>query len=204
MKNILVADNTLSLSATVKNEGSNTVTLYMGYAVYTKDRILLGGQNYPLTDTSKILNVISYDKNAIIVDAYDEWTKNCYLALDVKDDMSDIPYMNLANGKISEIHQLENGNAEIVLDRPLSSELKIGSKVRVTGRSGAFLYTNIIKIQPGEEKNINSAIQKDSNSIVYNNKTFSKGVYYAAPLILSYSSDDKENTVLIKDFCISY
>lgn len=205
-KRFIVADNTLSSSVTIKNTGETPTTIYLGYGAYTQDHVWLNDKNYPFKGINNVLKVISHSEtsNIIIVDSYSEWSKGCHLALEAKEDMSDIPNNNFA-GTISEIKKLENGQAEIILSKPLKSKLDEGTKVRIHGKDGAYIYTKTKNLQPGEEQTFTSTIKKDDSFLGYSPKAFSRGVYYVVPIILSYSVDpDKENTVLIKNFTISY
>ena len=208
-KKILIEDDKpLSSSVKIKNTGDTVVRIYAGYAVYSKEHFLLDGKNYPYTDPDQILTVISSapEKNQIIVDQYPDWRKGCYLALNAKRDSSDIPSMLLA-GKIIDVKKLENNYAEITLDKSIPKDLKKGSKVRINGLNGSYLYTDILTLQPQEEKIITSRIQKDNSLLEYlpKAKAFPKGVYYVIPLILSYTVEpNKDNTVHISDFTISY
>ena len=60
-------------------------------------------------------------------------------------------------------------------------------------------------LQPGEMVTFKSAIKKDDNYFMFSLKAFCHGTYYVIPLILSNSLDsDKENTILITDFSVSY
>ena len=152
------------------------------------------------------MKVVSHSEasNIIKVDSYSEWSKGCHLALEAKEDMSDIPNNNFA-GIISEIKKLENGQAEIILSKPLKSKLDEGTKVRIHGLDGAYLYTKIKNLQPGEEQTFTSTIKKDDSFLGFSSKAFSRGVYYVVPIILSYSADaSKDNTVLISNYSISY
>lgn len=206
-KKIFVNDNTFSTSATIKNIGENAVRIYMGYAVYTKDKIKLDPRNYPYNNINKVLSVVSSSKGdkTIVVDSYTDWTKNCFLALNAKEDMSDIPNTVFVGGRIVDMKKLENGQAEITLEKPLDSTIKEGTTLRVHGPGGAFLYTQIKTLQPEEEYSFSSSIQKDESFLQYTPKAFSRGVYFVIPLILSYSVDPSlDNTVLISNFITSY
>ena len=204
---IIVADNTFQTSVRIKNIGIQATRIMIGYAVYSKEHIKLDGRSFPYQNFNKVLSVISSEagSSSIIVDSYPQWQKKCYLALNAKDDLSDIPSIDFPEGLIHEIKELSNGQAEIILDKPLQKALTKGSKVRVHGRSGAFLYTNKKVLQPGEEETFVSTIRKNDSYILYSPKAFSKNVSYVIPLILSYSEDPAENnTVLISDYTVSY
>lgn len=207
-KKIYTRDNTISRSIKIKNTGDAPATVYICYAAYTKDGIKLFACNYPYKKTSKTMSVISSSNgsNKIIVDSYSDWAKGCILAMNAKDDLSDIPNTTLFEGKIVEIKQLDNGQAEITLDKPLKSAVAKGTKVRVHGTTGSYPYTHIVKsLKAGEEQILNSTIKKDDQFLEYSSKTLSRGVYYVVPLILSYSDDaTKENTIQISDYSISY
>ena len=153
------------------------------------------------------MTVISSSKGSekIIVDSYVEWDKNCYLALNAKDDFSDIPNNTFTDGKIIEFKKLENGNAEITLDKPLTSKIMEGTKIRVHGQGGSNLYTGIKTLQPGEEQVFTAARKKDNDVLEFSSNILPRGTYYATPMVLSYSVDpNKDNTILIKDYVISY
>lgn len=206
-KRILLTNNTLSSSVTIKNTGSEDTQVYVGYIAYAKDKVQLDGKNYPYKNNNNILSIVSSltGSNKIIVDSFPEWAKNCYLAIDAKEDMSDIPCKTFLDGRISEVRKLENGHAEITLDKPLKAELAKGTKIRVHGQGGSYLYTSSKKIHPGEELVFNSTAQKDDSSVEYSAKAFPKGVYSVIPVILSYSSDsNKDNTIIVRDYSIHY
>ena len=206
-KNFLISDHPFNLSVKAKNTGKETTRLYVGYAIYTKNRKVLSPANYPYKDTSKILTVISSVEGSdkIIVDSLPEWRKESSLAVNVKEDMSDIPECSFVDGTIVDVKEIENGHAEITLDKPVVKGLEKGTKVRVHGVIGAFIYTNIVDLQPGQEELLSSTIAKDDAYLQYSSKAFSRGVYYAVPMIRSYSSNpNNDNTILITDFSISY
>lgn len=207
LKKFFIKDNILTSSLKVKNIGEQACTVSIGFSAYTKDGIGLNGRNYPYIKTSSVLTVLSSQEGSdkVIVDSYPDWGKNCYLALNAKDDLSDIPNTTFADGKILEVKKMDDGKAEITLDKPLKSKLEEGTKVRVHGRSGAYLYTFNKRLQPGDEQIISSTIQKDDNFLEYSSKAFPRGTYYVVPIILSYSTDSNiENTILIQDFSIKY
>ena len=205
-KKIYVSDNTISSSVTIKNTGESTAVVYFGYDVYGKDLSSLKGGNFPFGN-NKAVNVVSAPagSHTMIVDAYSIWQKGCFVALNAKDDLSDLPNSTFLDGRIVEIKKLKNDQAEIVLDKPLLSELKPGTKIRVHGVSGAFLYMQVKKMEPGEEETFTGTIKKDDSFLAYSSKAFPRGTYYVIPFILSYSADPKvKNTVLIRDFTVSY
>ena len=206
-KNILVSDNSIQTSVTIKNIGDSPTIVYVGFNTFTGNQTRLDDRNYPFRNKNTILHVVSYEEGSdkIIVDSYPDWTKYCYLALNVKDDLSDIPNLTLAEGRIMEVKQLPNDQAEITLGKPLATPLKKGDPVRVHGVSGVNLYMNTKTLQPGEEAVFNSTIQKDDTFLQYSAKSFSKGVFYVRPLIFSNSPDvEKVNMISIRDYSISY
>lgn len=206
-KKILTEDNPLTCSMTIKNTGTCSTYIHIGYAVYTKDQIKLDGRNYPYRANCKALNVISASagSNKIIIDNYSDWTKNCHLALNAKDDLSDIPNKTLLEGRIVEIKKMNNGQAEITLDKPLNIQLKDGTKIRVHGQGGSYLYTQSKTLQPGNEEIFTSTLKKDDGALEYSSKAFSKDVYFVIPVILSYSVDPNiENSITINDFTVSF
>ena len=210
INNILVSDNPINMSVKIKNTGTKPTRIYLGYAVYSKNGILLSGNNYPYNNINKILYIISSEEGSdkIIVDSMPEWAKNCQLALNAQEDLSDIPNTSFADGKIANIKLLSNGHAEITMDQPLKKALKTGMQVRITGVAGAYFYTNVRDFQPDKEEILNSSICKDNSCIQYSSgasNTLPKGAYHIKPLILSYSTNSKEdNTILISDFLVSF
>jgi len=204
-KKILVSDNTLTNTVKIKNTGENSTVVYVGYATYTKDQIRLDGRNYPYKKDSKNLSIVSIEAdNKIIVNSYSDWAKNCFLAINTKEDLSDVPN-NVFAGRIAEIKELKNGQAEITLEENVKTKFEKGTNVRVHGASGAYLYMNIQVLDPGEEVVFSSKIKKDDSFREYSNQALSRGVYCVIPVILSYSIDPKkDNTIQISDYVISY
>jgi hypothetical protein len=190
----------------VKNVGNNSTQILIGYKLFSQNIGFLDGKNYPYKGINKVLNIISAPTSSdkIIVDDYPEWSKNCFIAINANEDGSDIPSCTLLNGKIVEVKKIENGQAEITLDNPISSAISKGTKIRIHGMSGSYLYTNSKKLQPGEEETFSSSIKKDDNSKKYSSSSLATGTYYVVPILLSYSIGSNENTVLISDFSISY
>ena len=204
-KNIIVANNDIKTSVTIKNIGNESTYISVGFMVYNKDGIRLFARNYPYKkDSNSILHIVSAEKgsNVLITDSYPEWEKGCFLALNPKEDFSDIPNTNLLKNTIVSVKQLENGQGEINLDAPLESSLEKNSTIRVHGTSGSYLYTNTEILKPGMEVTYHSTIQKDNSFLEYSPKSFSRGVYYVKPIILSYSTE--ENIISISDYLISY
>ena len=206
-KNILVSDNTIKTTVTVKNVGNTSSRLYIGYSVQAKDGKKIDSRNYPYNNANKILHVVSAEKGSksIIVDSVAECSKGCKLVQDAKEDLSDIPNFNLIGDQIEEFRTLENGNMEIIMNAPLKNEVEKGTKVRIHGKGGAFVYMNNKTLKPGEEETFTSSIQKDDAYLEYSPKALSRGVYYVKPVILSHTSGStEENTVLIEDYNVSY
>lgn len=201
-------DNEVTTSVKIKNIGNKPTNIRIGFQVYTKDRVILYPNNYPNDISSKSLEVVSSnsDSNKIIVDSYyANWHKDCFVALDAKEDYSDIPNRSFVDGQIVDMKKLPNGQAEITLNKPLKTALKTGAKIRIHGRIGAYIYISRQDLQPGEEKTFTSSIQKDESFYLYSRQAFSRGVYYIRPVILSYSlNENDENTIQISDYSVSY
>ena len=202
---IALSDKPLYRSIHIKNVGNNSTRIYIGYAVYSSDGIQLDNRNYPYS--KDILNVLAAKEGEkeIHVDQYCNWRKDSFIAIDAKEDMSDIPSTSLLDARIADFIKLEDGTAKIVLDRPLVTPLKTGTKIRVHGVTGAYLYTRENVLLPGEEKVFTSQIAKDEHYLAYSPKAFSRGVSYVVPLILSYSVNSQEdNTIEVSEFTISF
>ena len=206
-RSILVSDKPLATSVTIENVGSKPTRVYVGFAVSTKNRTELRGNHYPYKNISKVLTVVSSEAGSdkLIVDSYSDWAKNCCLALHAEEDLFDVPNTTLANGRIVEVKKLDNGTAEITMDKPFGTAPEPGTKVRIHGAVGGYLYTGNKVLQPGEKEVFTSSIKKDNAFLQFSNKAFSRGVYSVKPLVLSYSVDpNDENTVVISDFTVSY
>jgi len=206
-KCIIVSDKAVETSVRVKNTGDKPTHIYVGFNVYTKNRVELRGNNFPYKSLNNVLTVVSSEagKNSVIVNSYSDWTKNCYLALNAEEDLFDVPNMTFADGRIVEVKKLSDGMAEITMDKPFKTALETGTKVRIHGVMGGYIYTNNKILQPGEEEIFSSSIKKDEFFQQYSPKAFSRGVYSVRPLVLSYSVDaNEENTVVISDYTVSY
>ena len=202
---ILTGDTVFKSSITIKNTGNIPTHIYVGYQSFNENKVFLRRYHFPYNDASEMPTVISSKEGSkiVIVDSYPEWKKGCYLALDAKDDLSDIPNTKIAPGKITQINKLEDGRAEIVFDTDQKA-IKPGTKVRIHGFGGEYIYTNNKVLQPGEEETFVSEIKKDNNVLEYSQTAFSIGTFYVKPVVLSFSTSNEENTVLISDYTISY
>lgn len=207
-KSIYTTNNTISIAASVKNTGENPSIVYIGFVVYTRGGIMIDNKNYPFSSDNKSYTVIAgkAGSNEITIDGLpEEYKKGCYLALGAKDDLSDIPSLNLLDEKVVEVKSKDDGTAVILLDKPLKKSIKEGEKIRINGLGGASLYTNVKSLQPNEEAVFSAKILKDDNSLKYSSKAFPRGTYYVKPLILSYSVDSKkDNIILIKELTVNY
>lgn len=204
---IYVSDNTLSNSVTIKNIGDTPTQIFLGYAPYTKEGILIDKRNNPYKG-NKILRVVSAEigRNTIIVDSEPEWIKGCYLALNAKEDLSDFPNHSWVDGTIQDVKKIDNDHFEILFSKPNQKEIKAGTPVRVQSPNGAlYVYTKIGSLLPGEEVNLSSEITKDDTYREFGTKKLCRGTYYVVPILLSWVTDSlKENTVQISNYTVSY
>lgn len=206
-KSFFVEDKNFTVSVKIKNTGKSATKVYMGYQVYSDKFVQINSGSYPYKDINKVLNVISSEKgsNSIVVDSYPEWRKGCLISLNAKEDMSDIPSLSFLDGKIVEVKELNDGKAEIIMDKAISNTLKHGDKIRINRESGKYLYTGVKDLQPGEEEVFSHTMKKNNGFLQYSKEAFSRGVFYIRPLILSFSLDSKEyNTIQIIDYVIRY
>ena len=203
---IILSNNTLHVIAKIKNTGNNETSVSLGFGCYNKNGTWLNYNHYPYKNIHKVLTVLSGDKlsSTITVDSYQEWRKGNFLALDAKEDMSDVPNENLLPCRITDVKELENGHAVITLDKPLDRELN-GLRIRINSSGPGYLSTATKTLKPGEETMIETTIRKDESLFEYSSKAFSRGVYYVVPVIMSYSIDQSlENSIRISDFTIEY
>lgn len=204
-KKILVTNNTLNSSVKIKNIGDNPTRIYLGYKLYSNTRKEIVNKNYPLEN--RVFKIVSAEKgkNQIVVNPCPDEKSKGIIALNAKEDLSDIPNFSVLKNRIDEIHPLENGQGEIILKTPIENDIPKGISIRIHGLDNGYIYTNVKVLKPGEEVVLSSSIKKDDSSLIYSPKAFPKGVYYVVPLIFSNSTEpDKENIISISEFSISY
>lgn len=215
---IIVQDNTLTYSVKINNVGKAPVTVYAGLAPFTQDMDLIDDRNMPYNNTNKIISVVSSElgSNTIVVDSYPEWEKNCVLALNAKEDLSDFPNTNYL-GNITDVRKKDNGQAEIVLSQPLKTQIERGTSARIQGRQkGKYLFFNIKRangastfyynLAPGEEVVITSSIKKDDDFFQFSEKALCRGVYCVSPALYFFLPVDfnEEYEVEISDYVVNY
>ena len=207
-KKIYVSNNTIHHSVTIKNIGNTPTTVYCGYAPYTKEHKRIHRRNVPYKDINKVLKVVESkaDSNSIIVDSYSDWTKGCYIAINAKEDLSDFPNFSILENPIVNVKALDSSYAEITFKEPIKQPIAKGTFIRIQSPHGdTYIYNNHKVLQPGEEVKFESSIQKDESYLSFSSWAFSRGTYYIVPLLLSYSiNEDEANTILIKDYTVSY
>lgn len=204
----IIREAPLITSATIKNVGEHAANVQFGYAIYMQTAALLSRNLFPYKKPDSILNVISSEANSprIVVDSYAEWQKGCFLALNAKDDFSDIPNASFANGTIVEITKNDDGSAIITMSEPQKIALKKGMPVRIHGSgTGSNIYFYQKKLLPGEEDHFDFSIIKNENALQFSSKALPKGTYYVAPFVRLYSEEKgKECSIQVSDYTISY
>ena len=207
-KKILLSDQELSSSITIKNMAKTPTDIYFGYAPYTKAHQNFKGMHTPYSSNDIILTVVSSDPktNRIVVDNYPKWEKGCFLAINTKEDFSDLPNFSLIDSEITEIKKIDDSHTEILFKEPIHKSLSVGSHVRVHGRDGAtFIYTNMKRLAPEEEITFSSKIKYDDSFVKFSSNAFCKGTYFVIPIILSFPANrDDESSILIRNYTISY
>ena len=197
-KLIHISDNEISTSVKVKNTGEQATRVYIGYSSHAKDQTRINCGCYPLNDNNNLLTVISAEKDSssIIVDSCPEWKKNCPIALNAKEDMSDIPNQTLTEGRIVEVIKLDDGNMEIKLNKPIKEDIQKGSTIRIHSADSSNLYLSIKVLQPGEEETFSTILKKDEKFIQERGKYFVNDIYFVRLMILSSSIDSKEESTI--------
>ncbi|MBO4631874.1 MAG: hypothetical protein J5858_08135 [Lentisphaeria bacterium] len=207
-KRFILREEPLTSSVTVKNTGEQASKVQFGYTVYMQNAAPLSGNLFPYKTPGSILKVVSSEKNSpqIVVDAYAEYQKGGFLALNAKDDFSDVPNKNFANGTIVEITKNDDGSAVITMSEPQKVALEKGMAVRVHGNgTGSNIYFYSKVLLPGEEEHIEFTINKDEEALRLSSRALPRGTYYVVPLITLYSEEKgKECTIQISDYYISY
>ena len=207
-KYFLLSDQPLSESVTIKNIGENDVRVYIGYAPFTKERVQFNNKITPYNNINKVLNVLSSepDSNKIVVNSYPEWAKNCFVALNAKDDLSDFPNYDVLDGMVTEVNKTDDNKAEIILSKPVKEPIKTGTQIRIQGPpSTPFIYVGQKLLSPGEEETFESRLSKDDEFYQFSQKAFCKGTHYVQPVIVGVSVDPKEeSTIQISNFTLSH
>ncbi len=206
-KKLLVSDCTFSASCKVSNVGETPVKIYLGYTLYDKNRKKIDNRNYPYASSPRNLTVLASEvgSDKIIVDSMEQWRKDCFIAYEIKDDFTDIPFSPLLKERVVEMKQLPDGTAEITLQSPLTESLEKGTSIRINGPGGQYLYTNVADIKPQEEISLKASISRDLGFNQYSSKALSRGIYYILPVMLSFSQDSKtENIIEIKELVIDF
>lgn len=207
-KRIILSNNTINNSITVKNTGNTPTRIYIGYAPYTKDGKNINCTNNLYKGENNILKIVSCENNSkkIVVDSYPKWEKNCVLVLNAKEDFSDFPNFSFIGGTIVNVEKMENGQSTITFDKAITQTIEPGTSVRIQAPKGStYIYTKSQVLQPGEEAVLQSQIKQDNTLKLYGGLTFCAETYYVRPIFMSFSVDrTKKNTVLVSDYSISY
>ena len=174
---IMIQDKPVYQTVKIYNSGDTAARIYLGFAVYSKNNVLLDESDYPYKDNSalKILT-INKETNSIVVEGQNEWKNGCSLAINAKEDMSDLPNKGLSVEKIIDVKKNKDGTSEIFFEKSIPNGLEIGKKIRIHGPPGAYLYTSIKDIQPKEEAILSGEIIKDEKSVKLSSKSLPKGV----------------------------
>ena len=202
-----VSENPLKASASLKNIGDVPLTIYFSYVLYSPKHNIVKRRNYPYKGINNILKVVSAEKGSdkIIVDAYPQWEKECYIALDAKDDLSDIPNEKLLNGRVVNIRKIDDHSTEISLDQKLDFSIEKGMGIRIHEANKQSSPLIAKKINPGEEFVLESIIKKGNATSEYSSSSIPMGVYYIKPvLICASNSDSTSYSLLISNFIVSY
>lgn len=206
-KRIVLSSKEVSYSLKIKNTGDEPTHIYVGYAPYTKEgkRIIIKNNIYK---KNTVMKVVSSEENSnkILVDLYPDWIKDCHLALNAKEDLSDFPNSVLVEGKIVEVKKLNDEQTEITFDKPIKKAIEKGTQVRIQFPDGyAYLYMHNQILQPGEEVALTSEVAKDENFLEYSPKAFCRGTYYVIPVLISHSINrNNNNTIQISEYTLSY
>lgn len=199
-------DNTLSSSVKIKNNGNAPVRITLSFASYNKKHERLDIRSYPYANNNQILKVIHSESNStsIVVDSYpDKWAKSLYLAMDAKEDMSDIPNTNILEGRIVDIKKLENNQAEIQLNKTVGQAIPEGTALRLHGKGITNVNIETKTIQPGKEEILSGSFQKDD--AFFEKYSFGEYLFYCKPLLTTESLDANEDiNILVSDFIINY
>lgn len=204
--NIYVSENPITFSAKYKNTGNTDfiTVFYFRYEFYSNDHKRLGAENYPYKNNNTIMHIVSAEKgnNKIVVDSYVDWGKNCYLALNAKEDRSDLPNRHLLEEKIVEMKKIDDHHTEIVLDKALSKNIEKGTSVRVHGSNLHQVQIGAISLLSEGEIIFTHTTAEMNNCFVYSKDAIPKGTYYIKPVLILAS--DKQFSFSFRDIEISF
>ena len=83
---IMIQDKPVYQTVKIYNSGDTAARIYLGFAVYSKNNVLLDESDYPYKDNS-VLKILTINKetNSIVVDGQNEWKNGCSLAINAKE-----------------------------------------------------------------------------------------------------------------------
>ena len=205
---IISANNdTFHVSAKVKNVGNNDTNVMIGFGAYNNNGTWINNNHYPYNNINKVLKVISAKKGdtKLMVDSYPEWKKEARIALNAKEDLSDVPNTSLLNETVLEVKETDENHAEITLNSPLSMDLEEGTLIRINSSGSGYLPIMSKVLKAGEETLFDVEISKDDQFLQYSPEAISHGVYYLRAVLMSYSVDQTlENTLLVEDYTVTF
>lgn len=203
-KKIILNQNAINKSITIKNIGETSTNVFVGYQTFSKKGEKLDYKNNIYNNENNILKVVSFEKDnkSIVVDALPKWEKNCVLVINAEEDISDFPNSSFVGGKILDVKESKNGNYEIFFADSISQAIKTGTTVRIQSKQGeTYMYTNNKRLQPGEEVTFQAHNILDNNMLKFARTNFCKGTYYVQPVLVSLSVNPGEhNTILVTDW----
>ena len=203
--NFFSRETSVSYSVSCENIGDLNLAVYTTFYFYSKDHKRLREDNYPYNGINNILKVVSAEKGSktIVVDRYTEWEKNCFIALNAKEDLSDVPNFNILDAKIVEIVKKDDDSAVITLDKELAASLKKDTEIRVHGlrkHAGGATW-NLLR--PSEKKEYTLSIVKGKGCYTCSLEKIPEGVFYIKPVVISASTGEA-HTLKISSFSIQY
>lgn len=204
-KKIVFDTNPIIFSGNIKNTGDKPAHVYIGYIAYTKNGTKVNASNFSSAQDAKTMKIISLDESnkKIVLESSAAPNNRLNLALNAKDDFSDLPNFKLI-GSISGVKKQEDGRYEVTLNKPLEQSIQVGQSVRTHGTSGTYTYLYDFILEPGKDYSFKSIVEKDLSSVVLSPDKCPKEVRYISPLLLSYSLDEEDNTVYVTDYSLSF
>lgn len=201
--------NRIDMSVTVKNIGSTPTKVSTGYSVYNKNKERVWKECFPYNYSNNILIIQKANQGESVVTAQAssfQWEKDCKIALDAVEDLSDIPNLNLLSGTILDTRNNNDGTIEITISSPLDKTINSGTPFRVTNKAGApNLYMTEAFLEPGDVLTFSSSIAKYETYHSYSKAALPAGIYYVKPLLFSTSLDrTQENTIQYLNWNIRY
>lgn len=196
--------NRLILNVEIKNIGTNSTTIYIGYSLFDKDKKQMMTYHYPNNNTLAKIVSAKINESVLIIDRQPQWFQDSYVVLNAEEDLSDVPNYNLLPGTISNVDFLSDGTAKVHLTKPLDDDIPLGTTIRLHYGMGNYVCDTSKTLEPGESVLFSKSIAKYQTYSFMNSNAIPQDACFIQPLILSFSANDDFNTIEILKWELIY